>query len=60
MPAYEIRWTLTNLRAGATKRITVTAVYPSDDNGAEGFAVRAVGTPGGSAELLKHAWYEGY
>jgi archaellum component FlaG (FlaF/FlaG flagellin family) len=60
VPAYEIRWTLTNLRAGATKRITVQTIYKSDANGAEGFEVRAKGTPGGSAELLKQAWYEGH
>jgi archaellum component FlaG (FlaF/FlaG flagellin family) len=56
VPWYEVRWILTNLRAGATKRITVKVVY-KDNNGMEGIAVRAKGTPGGSTELLKHAWY---
>ena len=56
---YEIRWTLTNLRVGATKRFTITSVYTTD-LGVEGFELRAQGTPGGSATVLKRAWYEGH
>lgn len=57
----EIRGTLTNLKAGATKRIAITAVY--DDpmmvlpNNGERVYVRAIGSPGGRAEKQKIAWY---
>jgi len=56
---YYVKWTLTNLRAGATKRITIAVVYKID-RGGEGFELRAQGTPGGKAQVLKEAWYEGH
>lgn len=56
---YYVKWTLTNLRAGATKRITIAVVYKIDHTG-EGFELRAQGTPRGKAQVLKEAWYEGH